>query len=189
MSLCHNTSCLLLLVAQSFLVAKGTAREDGLLDDPPLAEFEAQIVKYRGVQEEVQVWPAACQMKAASWLTMRGLHPEYLRGCKQGLPATATIGYLKIDARPVKQALLAWVTKWIFLFTTHLESKVRLTATAGCVDCSPCWLTKSMPLPQVVGTMKELYSFMAGSSATLDVFVNNEVPDGAHTAEACPCQL
>lgn len=50
-------------------------------------------------------------------------------------------------------------------------------------------IKSGMPLPQVVGTMKELYSFMAGSSATLDVFVNNEVPDGAHTAEACPCQL
>lgn len=43
---------------------------------------------------------------------------------RQALPASATIGFLKVDARPVKQALLAWVTKWIFLFTMHLESKV-----------------------------------------------------------------
>lgn len=40
---------------QSFLAAKGTARDDGQVDDPPLADFEAQIMKYRGVQEEIQV--------------------------------------------------------------------------------------------------------------------------------------
>ena len=53
-------------MAQSFLAAKGMAREDGLLDDPPLPEFEAQIIKYRGVQEEVQVRPALCQINYAS---------------------------------------------------------------------------------------------------------------------------
>ena len=35
------------------------------------------------------------------------------------------IGYLKVDARPVKQSLLAWAAKWVFLFTNHLEGKVR----------------------------------------------------------------
>lgn len=43
----------------------------------------------------------------------------------QVLPPAAMIGYLKVDARPVKQALLAWVTKWIFLFTNYLEGKVH----------------------------------------------------------------
>ena len=52
----------------------------------------------------------------------------------QALPPAATIGYLRVDARPVKQALLAWVTKWIFLFTNYLEGKVHATAfTATCV--------------------------------------------------------
>ena len=53
----------------------------------------------------------------------------------QVLPPAAAIGYLKVDARPVKQALLAWVTKWIFLFTNHLEGKARHTAPPdGCAS-------------------------------------------------------
>ncbi len=41
--------------SQGFLAAKGAPRPDGQLDDPPLADFEAQIRKYVAVQEEVQV--------------------------------------------------------------------------------------------------------------------------------------
>ncbi|KAK9843805.1 hypothetical protein WJX81_007069 [Elliptochloris bilobata] len=118
---------------KSFLAAKGTAREDGQSDDPPLAVFEAQIMKYRGIQEEVQA-----------------------------LPANAIIGYLKVDARPVKQALLAWVTKWIFLFTNYLESKAS-----------------------VVGTMKELYSFTASSNTTLDIHEAADGPRPLYVVMAC----
>lgn len=41
------------------------------------------------------------------------------------LPATAVAGFLKVDARPLKQALSTWVTKWIYVFTLYLQNKVR----------------------------------------------------------------
>ena len=72
--------------------------EDGSRDDPTLDRFEAEIAKYRAVQEEIQA-----------------------------LPTSATIGYIKIDAKPIKQALTTWVTKWIYLFTHYLQIKVSVT--------------------------------------------------------------
>lgn len=46
------------------------------------------------------------------------------------LPAATTAGFLRVDARPLKQALATWVTKWIYLFTQYLQTKV----------CTPCRL-------------------------------------------------
>ncbi len=36
------------------------------------------------------------------------------------LTATKTIGWLKIDAKPLKQALFTWVSKWLFAFNQYL---------------------------------------------------------------------
>ena len=77
------------------MAAEGKQLEDGTRDDPTLDRFEAEIAKYRAVQEEIQA-----------------------------LPTSATIGYIKIDAKPIKQALTTWVTKWIYLFTHYLQIKV-----------------------------------------------------------------
>ena len=77
------------------MAAEGKQLEDGTRDDPTLDRFEAEIAKYRAVQEEIQA-----------------------------LPTSATIGYIKIDAKPIKQALTTWVTKWIYLFTHFLQIKV-----------------------------------------------------------------
>lgn len=46
----------------------------------------------------------------------------------QALPTSATIGYIKIDAKPIKQALSTWVTKWIYLYTHYLQNKVGVQA-------------------------------------------------------------
>ena len=73
--------------------------------------FEAEIAKYRGVQEEIQA-----------------------------LPTSATIGYVKIDAKPIKQALSTWVTKWIYLFTHYLQIKVWVTPACLQIYCSVCLL-------------------------------------------------
>ena len=81
--------------AQEYLAAEGKQLEDGSREDPTLDRFEAEIAKYRGTQEEIQA-----------------------------LPTSATIGYIKIDAKPIKQALSTWVTKWIYLFTHYLQIKV-----------------------------------------------------------------
>lgn len=87
---------------QEFLAAEGKQLEDGTRDDPTLDRFEAEIAKYRAVQEEIQA-----------------------------LPTSATLGYIKIDAKPIKQALTTWVTKWIYLFTHYLQIKVgRSTSLA-----------------------------------------------------------
>lgn len=48
----------------------------------------------------------------------------------QDLPASATIGYLRIDAQPMKQALSTTVSKWIYSFTTYIQNRVR------CYHCS-----------------------------------------------------
>ncbi|KAK9808985.1 hypothetical protein WJX72_007373 [[Myrmecia] bisecta] len=110
---------------QEFLAAEGKLNEDGSRDDPVLEKFEAEIAKYKAVQEEIQ-----------------------------GLPTSATIGYIKIDAKPIKQALSTWVTKWIYLYTHYLQNKV-------------------------VGNMEELYRFMSASNSTLDKKVGNERPAAA----------
>ncbi|DBB00313.1 TPA: Dynein beta chain, flagellar outer arm [Trebouxia sp. C0004] len=106
---------------KEFLVAEGKQLEDGTRDDPTLDRFEAEIAKYRAVQEEIQA-----------------------------VPTSATIGYIKIDAKPIKQALTTWVTKWIYLFTHYLQIKV-------------------------VSSMEELYKFMNQSNATLDLKVGSEL--------------
>ena len=84
------------------MAAEGKQLEDGTRDDPTLDRFEAEIAKYRAVQEEIQA-----------------------------LPTSATIGYIKIDAKPIKQALTTWVTKWIYLFTHYLQIKVGLSAASN----------------------------------------------------------
>ena len=43
----------------------------------------------------------------------------------QELPGSATIGYLKIDAQPIKQALNTIASKWIYSFTHYIQNKVR----------------------------------------------------------------
>ena len=86
--------------------------EDG--EDPPLEMFDAEIAKYKKVQEEIAQ-----------------------------LRATCVVGWIKIDAKPIKQALATWVTKWVFLFTQYLNNK----------------LTDSM---------KELYAFRAAGEKTLE---------------------
>ena len=109
---------------QEFLAAEGKQLEDGTRDDPTLDRFEAEIAKYRAVQEEIQA-----------------------------LPTSATLGYIKIDAKPIKQALTTWVTKWIYLFTHYLQIKVgRATMpsfhnsrdfhylSCTCVLCKDCCL-------------------------------------------------
>ena len=93
---------------QEFLVAEGKQLEDGTRDDPTLDRFEAEIAKYRAVQEEIQA-----------------------------LPTSATIGYIKIDAKPIKQALTTWVTKWIYLFTHYLQIKVTSCVLLSLMAC--CW--------------------------------------------------
>jgi hypothetical protein len=37
------------------------------------------------------------------------------------LPGNATVGWVKINAKPLKQALSTWASKWVYLFTHYLQ--------------------------------------------------------------------
>lgn len=80
---------------------------------PSLERFDAAIARFKGVQEQVQA-----------------------------LPAVNTVGWIRVDAKPIKQALSTWVTKWVFLYTHYLSSKV-------------------------VDSMDELYNFMQAADKTV----------------------
>ena len=41
------------------------------------------------------------------------------------MPVTLTRGWLKLDAKPAKQALSTWVAKWMFAYTQHLHDNVE----------------------------------------------------------------
>ena len=102
--------------------------EDG--EDPPLELFDAEIAKYKKVQEEIAQ-----------------------------LQATCVVGWIKIDAKPIKQALATWVTKWVFLFTQYLSNK----------------LTDSM---------RELYAFRAAGEKTLEKDPSAAGDDSAESGDA-----
>ena len=71
------------------------AGQPDLAQGPSLEAFAAEIAKYKAIQDEVQA-----------------------------LPSSAAIGWIKADAKPLKQALLTWTSKWIYLFMRHLHSQV-----------------------------------------------------------------
>ena len=106
-----------------FKAAEGRTLEDGTKDDPPLAKFEEQIAKYKALSTEISA-----------------------------LPSLETRGWAKINAKPLRTALLTWVSKWTNLFTSYLSEKV-------------------------VYSMTELYSFMETANSTLELKVLGEVGD------------
>ena len=81
---------------KEFLETEGETLADGTHDDPPLEKFDAEISNYKDVQQEIQ-----------------------------NLKVSESIGWLKIDSKPIKQALSTWVTKWIFLYTNYLSNKLN----------------------------------------------------------------
>ena len=78
-----------------FLESEGKVLSDGSRDDPDLAKFELQIAKYKAIATEIQ-----------------------------GLPGLQTMGWVKINAKPLRTALCTWVSKWNNLFTQYLQEKV-----------------------------------------------------------------
>lgn len=106
----------------AFLEDNGVTDSEGNKDEPTLERFNAEISRYKAVQVAIQE-----------------------------LPAAKTIGWLKIDAKPIKHALATWVTKWIFLFTQHLSNRV-------------------------VTSIDDLYAFMGKADATLDKKVKRDEP-------------
>ena len=67
---------------KEFLEAEATTLSDGTKDDPVLAKFEEQITRYKNVGTEINT-----------------------------LPATQTLGYIKVNAKPLRTALSTWASK------------------------------------------------------------------------------
>jgi len=80
---------------REFLEANAMELEDGTKDDPSLERFDEEINKYKEVQDEIQA-----------------------------LTTSKNIGWIRVDAKPIKQALSTTVTKWIFQYTSYLSNKV-----------------------------------------------------------------
>ncbi len=38
-----------------------------------------------------------------------------------------TIGYVKVNAKPLRQALSTWASKWVYLFTHYLQASEKET--------------------------------------------------------------
>lgn len=108
---------------KEFLAENGTTLADGTKDDPGLPKFEEQIAKYKSVAAEVN-----------------------------SLPSQITMGWVKINAKPLRTALATWSSKWVYLFTHYLQEKV-------------------------VNSISELYNFMDNSNTTLDLKVLGEVAE------------
>ncbi|KAF5834390.1 hypothetical protein DUNSADRAFT_8976 [Dunaliella salina] len=115
---------------QEFCDANGTTLPDGTKEDPVLSKFEEEISVYKSVSAEVSA-----------------------------LPSSITINFVKINAKPLRTALTTWASKWVHLFTHHLQEKV-------------------------VSSIGELYGFMDTSNGTLDLKVLGEVDEEAQEEEA-----
>lgn len=47
---------------QEFLVAGAVAQADGTRQDPPLEAFEAEIARFKGIQDQIQVGSSALHL-------------------------------------------------------------------------------------------------------------------------------
>ena len=63
--------------------------------EPSLQAFDVAIGRYKALQDVVS-----------------------------NMPVSMSVGWLKLDSKPAKQALSTWVTKWMFAYTHHLQQTV-----------------------------------------------------------------
>ena len=54
---------------------------------------------------------------------------EQLEALINALPTTSSVGWLRIDAKPIKQALGSWVSRWSYCYTEHLLNRVTDTVS------------------------------------------------------------
>ena len=92
--------------------------EDAGPPDPSLAQFDAEIAKYKAIADEVAE-----------------------------LPNSVQIQWLKIDAKPIKQAIGNAVQKWRYRFTEYLNSKLesKIIGLLKFVDVAAVELEKEVP--------------------------------------------
>ena len=92
--------------------------------------------------EGIEKLEGALAPKAEPPLSMfDGEIDRYLKQAKaiSALPSMANRGWLRIDSKPVKQALATWVNKWQYRYTEYLQQSIESTLTRrvlvqqGCV--------------------------------------------------------
>lgn len=88
---------------QDFMGRKAIA-EDGSQDIPPLVAFEEEFARLHAMETEIQQMPS---------VTVEGL--------------------LHINAQPLKQALIVFMSKWIYLYTQSLQQRVWLPHSGFCM--------------------------------------------------------
>ena len=84
----------------SWKEANSNKDPDVIDKDPPLSAFDAQILRYKALEEEIR-----------------------------DLPQIKIIGWVKIDAKPIKSALSSWVSKWTYQYQSYLLEKVTSRVT------------------------------------------------------------
>ena len=85
-------------IEKTFHAWKEQNRQEGeeVVDpDPPLSAFDAQIVKFKALEQEIR-----------------------------DLPSSKVFGPFKIDAKPIKSSLTSWVSKWTYQYQHYLLEKV-----------------------------------------------------------------
>ena len=84
----------------SWKEANSNKDPDAIDKDPPLSAFDNQIIRYKALEEEIR-----------------------------DLPQIKIIGWVKIDAKPIKSALSSWVSKWTYQYQSYLLDKVTSKVT------------------------------------------------------------
>lgn len=99
------------------------------------------------------------------------IRPHTRTPLTRNLLCVQTVGWVKINAKPLRTALSTWASKWVYLFTHYLQEKVRgciavdNAVVKGCSNFRP-------PAPlQVVNNISELYTFMEKSNGILELKV------------------
>lgn len=82
---------------------EGILSEDGTRDVPSLEKFEAQIAEVHAIETDIQA-----------------------------IPAIITEGLLRINTKPLQQALVVLVSKWIYLYTQSLQRRVCFRFETPC---------------------------------------------------------
>mmetsp|Transcript_13737 Transcript_13737/g.31794 ORF Transcript_13737/g.31794 Transcript_13737/m.31794 type:complete len:4493 (-) Transcript_13737:49-13527(-) len=108
--------------------------EDGKTE-PPLSRFDAEIARFKALEEKIKE-----------------------------LPASKIIGWLKVDAKPIKNALHFWVSKWSYMYKEYLTNKVSHTVLdlMSFIDKNNASLDKEIEgddqatLLEVMGSMRDV---------------------------------
>lgn len=139
---------------QNFLQENADTSPDAVDADPPLAMFDAEIHKYKHLIDEIH-----------------------------DLPASKVIGSLKVDAKPVKNALSSVLSKWVHQFQVgfgrcglalKMARKCRGSDLVFCPPLVPRPLLQNHLLQKVTKNVTGLSEFIDVTDRALDTEVTDQ---------------